>query len=312
MANLKEIRNRIGSVKNTRKITSAMSRIAAARLQRAQKALLASRPYAERVRAIVGDLANELVATDARVDHPLLEQRTAKRSLVVVVSADRGLCGGFNTAVARDAADLIRTQKSEGLEVVVYCVGRKAGAYLRSQKIAVDHVFAAPDSKTAVDLADEVAGALRGAFIDGADASGVVKGEAARADRVTVVYNRFKNVLTQETTRLPLLPFRTEHAAAPVAAAHGKHAQAAGRKFEPDIKTLVDYLVPMAVQATVVQVMLNSVASEIAARRNAMDAATDNASQLISDLTLVYNRERQAAITKELMEIIGGAEALKG
>ncbi|TPV93499.1 MAG: ATP synthase F1 subunit gamma [Myxococcales bacterium FL481] len=292
MANLKEIRNRIGSVKNTRKITSAMSRIAAARLRKAQNAMTRAQVYADRVTA----MAREVVPGVAADIHPYLERRAVKRVGVVVVTADRGLCGGFNGGVGRSAQSLIEQRRDAGQQVVVVAVGRKGAGFLRGRGIAVETVHTAPEPDTAVTLAKEVAASAFAMF--GAD-------EEQRVDEVVLIYNHFKNVLTQEVTQLTLLPV-TSGADADASSEKGPE-----RVFEPSVPALLATLLPLTVETHLQKAMFHSAAAEVAARRTAMDAATDNASELIGELTLEYNRERQAAITKELMEIIGGSEALK-
>lgn len=292
MANLKEIRNRIGSVKNTRKITSAMSRIAAARLRKAQNAMARAQVYADRVTAMAREVLPD-VSEDA---HPYLERRAVKRVGVITVTADRGLCGGFNGAVGRDANLLIAERRKAGQKAVVVGVGRKGAGFLRGRGHTVVATHAAPEPDTAVALAKEVAARAFAMFSDEGD-DGV--------DEVILIYNRFKNVLTQEVTRVTLLPVIPDESS--------EEGTTAGpeRVFEPSVDGLLATLLPLTVETHLQKAMFHSAAAEVAARRAAMNSATDNASQLIDELTLEYNRERQAAITKELMEIIGGSEALK-
>lgn len=295
MANLKEIRGRIGSVKNTRKITSAMGRIASARLVKTQNLKASARPYGERMQEVVGELVAEL-SDDEGPAHPLLrETESPKTTLIVLVTADRGLCGGFNANASRCAFLRAKEIKGAGQEVELFCVGKKGASNLRHRGFTSVRNFDAPSLDSAISLANEVAAVVRDRFLSG------------EVDRVEVVYNHFTNVITQTAKSIPLLPVP----------AQGQNrgdvsAASAERIFEPSREALLDTLLPMAVDTMVQQTMFNSMASEVAARRTAMDNATDNASQLIDDLTLIYNRERQAAITTELMEIIGGAEALKG
>jgi F-type H+-transporting ATPase subunit gamma len=293
MANLKELRDRIGSVKNTRKITQAMSRIAAARLRRAQNVMTDARAYGERMAAVVGELTTELGDSQ---DHALLIKREVKRVLVVLVTADRGLCGGFNTNPSRETVQFIEDQKAQGREVDVVAVGRKGAVFVEYRKHAVTKKHPAPTVETVLELAKSVAHDLIHAFT-------TAKAED-RPDEIHVVFNYFKNVLTQEVTFTQLLPVP------PVEPDGGQ--QTAERGFEPGAEELLGHLLPVAVESVIQQAFFNSVAAEIAARRQAMDSATDNATELIGDLTLEFNRERQAAITTELMEIVGGAEAMKG
>jgi F-type H+-transporting ATPase subunit gamma len=298
MANLKELRLRIASVKNTRKITSAMSQIASARLRRAQNAALAARPYGDRMREVVEQLVSGIDPAERAAAHPLLAARDpVERVLVVVMTADRGLCGGFNTNVIRGATAFVERQKKEGREVALRLVGNKAAAVLKPEKgWTVMGKHQAPTLATIVPLSKTVASHVMAAFTS--------KEPEQRVDRVILYYNHFVSVLTQRATELQLVPLRPSQSAAGTPAKEPT--------FEPSRTEILAHLVPVAIESMLQQAMFNSVAAEIAARRVAMDAATDNATEMIADLTLEYNRERQAAITKELMEIIGGAEALKG
>jgi F-type H+-transporting ATPase subunit gamma len=316
MANLKEIRSRIGSVKNTRKITSAMSRIAAARLRRAQSAMEAAREYGKRMAVITGDILAEL--DDAPSQHPLLSTNDQEAICYVIVTADRGLCGGFNSSVSRTAERAIKRLREQGREVLVITVGRKGREYLKTYKTtALAHHATASAPVDVVDIAQavttEIMGLHAGTFStsDGLPSPSTDVGSGPRVGEVRIVYNYFRNVITQEVMdeRLIPLPMPGPSAAGSEPRAAVGHAI---RAFEPDVKHLLDHLLPVALETAVQQALYNSVAAEVAARRSAMDSATDNASELIGELTRQYNRERQAAITKELMEIIGGAEALKG
>lgn len=294
MANLKEIRFRIGSVKNTRKITSAMSRIASARLSRAQNAMERARQYGERMRGVVAAAVSEV--EDPASAHPLLAPRAEiKREAVVVVTADRGLCGGFNTNASRIAARILFDARREGREVDVIAVGSKGAAYLRHRGFDARIKLPAPTPDTIVSSARDVMSHCRSLFLG--------EGET-QVDKVHLVFNQFKSMLTQVVVDETLLPVD----AGTLQASEGN----AVRTYEPGVKALLDHLVPVAVETQLQQAFFNSAAAELAARRMAMDSATDNAGDLIKELTLIYNRERQAAITKELMEIVGGAEALKG
>lgn len=298
MATLKEIRARIGSVKNTRKITSAMSRIASARLARAQRAMLDQRPYGERMETVVGQLVGELKADDA---HPLLERRDVHKVAVIAVTADRGLCGPFNANVNKAAYSLIQEREAAGQEVVVVGVGRKVRQFLEARGIRLYENHPAPDYKTATEVAHRVAIQAVSMFKEHDEAATGL----AQVDEVILVYNHFKNVLSQDVRATQLLPV-----AAKEPSPDEPETMALEREHEPDLGALLDHLLPVAVETTVQTAMLNSSAAELAAKRVAMDAATDNASELIRDLTLEYNRGRQAAITSELIEIISGAEAL--
>jgi F-type H+-transporting ATPase subunit gamma len=299
MANLKELRLRISSVKNTRKITSAMSQIASARLRKAQNAALAARPYGDRMREVVEQLVGGIDPAERAAAHPLLAQRDpVERVLLLVMTANRGLCGGFNANVIRGAVQFAEREQKEGRQVVVRLIGAKGAAVLKPQKgWTVRGKHEAPVQETIVPLSKTVASHAMEAFL--------ASEPDQRVDRVVLYYNHFVSVLTQKVTELQIVPLRPPETP-------GEGAPAKEPTFEPSRAEILAHLVPVAIESMLQQAMFNSVAAEVAARRVAMDAATDNATEMIADLTLEYNRERQAAITKELMEIIGGAEALKG
>lgn len=304
MANLKEIRGRIASVKNTRKITSAMSRIAAARLVKAQQAAMAARPYGERLEEVVRALVGNAAEVEGEAVHPLLTQRSGTGRIgVVLLTADRGLAGGFNANVNRAAMQFIRRERGEGRDAVVLAVGKKGRSYLGAVQQPVARFHEAPTLANLVQRAKEVSAEVMAMFEPAAEEG--TPGLPA-VDAVYLVYNYFRSVLTQEPRVVQILPVRAPEPTGPDASVPVPPL------FEPDRASLLGHLLPIALEAQLQQAMFNSIAGEIAARRSAMDSATDNATQLIAELTLKYNRERQAAITRELMEIIGGAEALKG
>ena len=301
MANLKEIRGRIGSVKNTRKITSAMSRIAAARLVKAQQAALAARPYGERLEEVVRALVIGANDGEGGALHPLLAHRTGNNRVgLVLLTADRGLAGGFNANVNRAALSFVKREQLEGREVVLITVGKKGRSFMGSSQV-IERSHDAPTLLNIVERAKEVAAEVMALFEPAADGQLGLP----QCDVVYLAYNYFKSVLTQEPRVVQILPVKP-----PEPGQSGE--QPVPPLFEPDRGSLLGHLLPIALEAQLQQAMFNSIAGEIAARRTAMDSATDNATSLIAELTLHYNRERQAAITKELMEIIGGAEALKG
>lgn len=307
MANLKELRLRIGSVKNTRKITSAMSQIATARLRRAQNAALAARPYGERLQEVVAHLIGGIDPAERSSAHPLLERRDVaegdEHTLYIAMTADKGLCGGFNGNINRSVLATLRAEREAGRKASLITIGVKGGGFFsRDEGLIGKH--AAPTLDTIVELSKAIAAEATGHFLGTAE--GVDADE--RPNKVVLVYNHFVSVLTQDVTELQLCPLKP-------AEASGEGEGGVFQRepiFEPSRGEILEHLVPVTIESMLQQAMFNSVAAEIAARRVAMDAATDNASELIADLTLEYNRERQAAITSELMEIIGGAEALKG
>ena len=287
MPSLKKIRTRIASVKNTQKITRAMKLVAAARLRRAQMNIVAARPYARHLMGVIAE-----ISARAEGAHPLLARRTPKRVGLLVLTSDRGLCGGFNGNVNRRTERWFLEHKEELEEIRLLVVGRKGVEYLKRRKYAIAREYTGVIGAAALPKAQEIAKAAVADFTH------------KRLDAIYVVYNEFKNAAQQRLVVEPLLPVD------PV-----ELSEAAGRydfKYEPDRDELLDRLLPQYVEIEVYRCILESIASEFGARMTAMENATNNASEMIGRLTLEFNRARQASITKELMEIIGGAEALKG
>ena len=288
MADIKTIRKRIGTVRSTQQITKAMKMVAAAKLRRAQAAALAARPYAQKLDAIVTHLVSRL-PDDA---HPLLrspEQTT--RALVILVTSDRGLRGGYNSNLVR-AAEAFIVERS-ALTLSFEPVGRKGTDHLRRRGRPMIAQHPMPAVLDAAGVARDLAREVARRFMDD------------EFDAVFLVYSHFKSALTQVPTVEQLLPFER----------HVEEVSAQSSLdyvFEPGPEQIVGYLLPRLVEVRILHALLEAGASEQAAAMAAMDAATRNASEMIDRLTLVMNRARQAAITKELMEIIGGAEALKG
>jgi F-type H+-transporting ATPase subunit gamma len=303
VANLKIIRKRISSVKSTQKITRAMKMVAGARLNRAQNQIQAMRPYAvETARVLHSVVGSALAAQDdggqeAEVPHPLLARREEKRVLYLVLTSDRGLCGAFNSSVLRKAEALWKQAQAAGKEVQFHVVGRKGRDYLKRRNAPVAEVLDGVWDKLSIEQARRVARGILRPFA------------AGQVDAIYLVYNEFKSAMTQTVVAEPLFPL-----SARVVAGEAGEAEAATPPidyvFEPDQSTLLSVLVPMYVEVTVLRALYESTASELGARMTAMDSATKNARDMIAKLTLQYNRARQAAITTELMEIIGGAEAL--
>lgn len=300
MPTLKDIRKRIASVKNTQKITRAMKLVSAAKLRRAQEAMQELRPYAAKNRELLQSLVAQLGAADSeQAAHPLLARReTVKRIAVLALSSDRGMCGGFNSSLQKALAGYVRTRRAEVDEVVVFGLGRRVSLFIDKSGFGKGESFgeiitASRDEEGAIHT---IAQRLVDGFLGG------------EFDEVVVIFNSFKSAIAQVATVQPLLPVVAEVGAE---AAAGAGATSTGDLiYEPDQTSLLAYLVPRSVEVQVRQAILESVAGEHAARMNAMNSATDNASEMIKSLTLQANRARQAAITKELMEIIGGAEAL--
>lgn len=294
MANLKALRIRINSVRSTRKITSAMKMVAAAKLRRAQETAEAARPYAERMSRMMGSLAGAL---EGRADAPALLAGTGKDDvhLVVVVTSDRGLCGSFNVGVARAARLKISELRAAGKEVKILCIGRKGRDSLRREygSAIVDTVTGIEKGlgfQTASDIATTVADMYA----------------AGEFDVAWLVYNRFKSVMSQVVTWQQLIPF----AASGEDDAEGDDLGGAVYIFEPDETEILEHLLPQNMGVQVFRSLLESQASEHAARMTAMDSATRNAGDMIDRLNTLYNRTRQAAITTEITEIVSGAEAL--
>ncbi len=295
MASLKDIRKRIGSVKNTQKITRAMKLVAAARLRKAQEAITAARPYSEALSRVVGDLA-EHAGRDA---HPLLAEKTGDRILLVVMTSDKGLAGGFNAQINRKVAELIK-ETWKGKDVKLRIVGRKGNDYSkrRFESNILDFRLA-PTGDSALEFSRELSNEIVDEFLDD------------KVDRVVVLYNEFVSAMTQNVTEMQVLPVQ------PAVREESEdeseeHAGAGDFVYEPSKQDLLDHLVPLAVQNSVFKSCLESIASELGSRMSAMDSATNNAGEMINKLTLTYNRARQAAITTELTEIVSGAESLKG
>lgn len=314
MANQKEIRKRIGSVKSTQKITRAMKMVAGARLNRAQQRIQALRPYAVQtgavLRSVVGstpvETGGELEAEIQQVDHPLLAYRPERSRLLLVITSDRGLCGAFNTNILRRAERIWHEAEAEGKTVKIAVIGRKARDFFRRRNAPLTEVFDGVWDNLGMDQARRVARSVLRPFL------------AAEVDSIYLIYNEFKSAMSQMVVAEPLFPL--VRVADEVAAGSAEDPSAsevhvgAPREFifEPDKEALLDVLVPMYIEITLLRALYESMASELGARMTAMDSATKNASDMIDRLTLQYNRARQAAITTELMEIIGGAEALSG
>jgi F-type H+-transporting ATPase subunit gamma len=299
MANLKAIRRRISSVKGTQKITRAMKMVAGARLARAQQRILALRPYAVRTGTVLADVVQALAESESTpTDHPLLTRRAETRALILVITTDRGQVGAFNTNIARAAERLWREKKDAGVEVQIATIGRKGRDYFQRRKAPVFHAFTGVWESLDFEQSRRIARTILVPFLRG------------EVDSIYLVYNEFKSAMSQKVVVDPLLPL------APPPASEGEPGVADWEKhreflFEPDKEALMERLVPMYVEVTLLRSLLESTASELGARMTAMDSATKNASDMITRLTLEYNRARQAAITTELMEIIGGAEALR-
>lgn len=296
MPSLKELRNRINSVKQTRKITSAMKLVAASKLRRAQEQAEASRPFAERMSAMLANLA---AGSKDMPGAPALLAGTGKEEthLIVVATADRGLCGGFNSSIARGARRQIAELKEQGKTVKIMCVGRKGRDQLRRDY-----------KNDIVEFVDGVVGKKR---LDFADAAGVAQKitdmyDAGEFDVCTIVYNKFQSAVTQILTHKQIVPVEPPEAVEDATPADNR----AVYEFEPNEEEILAELLPRNLAVQIFGALVENAASEQGARMAAMDNATRNAGEMINKLTLSYNRQRQAQITKELIEIISGAEAV--
>lgn len=288
MANLKEVKNKIGGVKKTSQITKAMNMVAAAKLRGAQERMERFRSYAEK-------FAEAMQSVSGNMDpgqFPLMQPREVNSVALVVVTSDRGLCGSFNVNILKTSERLIRQFQSEGKKVSLVCVGKKSRNYF-SKRATVRRSY--PDIMNTFQMfnAREIATDIAAAFLSG------------EIDEVRLVYSRFQTVATQRPVSEPLLPVQ------PVAAA-GESGATAEYIYEPDPVAIMETLLPLYLNVMVYHAMLEVSAGEHAARMTAMDNATKACSDMIHSLTLLYNKARQSAITAELMDIVGGAEALKG
>jgi F-type H+-transporting ATPase subunit gamma len=292
MATLKELRLRIRSVRSTQKITSAMKMVAASRLRRAQEQAEAARPYAQRMERMLASLAANL---RGMVNAPPLLAGTGKDAthLIVVATSDRGLAGGFNATILRDARRMIRELTAGGKTVKILTIGRKGRDALRRDhaRLVVESLTDLGRPRLTFDTARDVADRVLGRFA------------ADEFDACTIVYNRFQSAMTQIVTRQALIPFAPPEAPAP-SANQGVY------EFEPEEADILADLLPRNLAVQIYTALLENAASEQGARMTAMDNATRNAGEMIDSLNMTYNRSRQAAITKELIEIISGAEAL--
>jgi len=288
MPSLKDIKKRISSVKNTQQITKAMKMVSAAKLRRAQDAVVAARPYADKML----DVLSSLALREEPGVHPLLEERGKGKALVVLMTADRGLCGGFNSNISKTAERFINDNEEgyEGYDLLI--VGRKGNEYLKSRHGEIitkvhEHVTGSVDFALASVIGEEVVEP----FVEGT------------YDAVFLVYNSFQSAISQEQTVRQLLPIVPKEIEG--------DGYSAEYLYEPSRGKVLEQILPKHINVQIFRSLLESVASEHGARMTAMDSASKNASEMIDRLTLQYNRARQAAITKELMEIISGAESIK-
>ena len=291
MPSLKDLKTRINSVKSTQKMTSAMKMVAAAKLRRAQDSAERGRPYADRMQQIINSLAAK--ADPASAPQLLVGNGQDRTHLLVVISADRGLCGGFNGAITRQTRTEVARLRGEGKTVKLLMVGRKSADALRRElgDAYIESLEGIQGTSVAFGDAASIGDTVRAGF------------EAGEFDVCTVIFNKFKSAISQEVTLKKLIPAEVDETAP-------ADDSGVSYEYEPDEEELLAAVLPRNISTQIYSALLESSAAELAARMTAMDNATRNAGDLIDRLTLVYNRTRQATITKELIEIISGAEAV--
>ena len=287
MPSLQGLRRKIGSIKNTQKITKAMKMVAAAKLKRAQERILAARPYAKKMAVVLSSLASRV----NRQAHPLLRKPSGTRIELLVVTSDRGLCGAFNTNILRKAVEFLREKQEAGATVTVSIVGRKGRDFFRRRPWTRRQEWVGVFDRLSYEHALDIGGDIVQQFTSGT------------FDELYIVYNEFKSVIQQRVVVEKLLPIESLDQEA--------GALGGGYLFEPNEEELLKVLLPKHIEVQAFHALMESSAAELGARMAAMDGATRNAGELIKKLTLYYNKTRQAAITKELMDIVGGAEALR-
>ena len=293
MATLRDIKRRIKGVKNTQQITKAMKMVAAARLRRAQENIMNARPYSRKISAVLG----HLLKLEGNSGDLFFQSRDVNRVALVVVTSDRGLCGSFNMNVIRNAEELLKGELkplNDSGNVDIYCIGRKGNEYFtkREYNVVGSHIgiFSNLKFEFAVKLVTE----LTQRYL------------AGEIDKIVVAYNEFRSVMQQKYTLETLLPVEKIDSAE-----SAEHHQAVEYIYEPDKQSIINSLLPRHLKALLWKILLESYAAELGARMTAMDMATENAKELIRSLTITFNKERQAAITKEILEIVSGANALK-
>jgi len=294
MANLKEIRNRIASVKSTKQVTSAMKMVSAARLRKAQDAIISIRPYVNKLQEVLSSVSGSLESNE-NIKNVYGDQREIEKVLIVILTSNRGLCGGFNSNVVKLAFDVIENKyfevaKKGNLDIIT--IGKKAKDLLKTKNIVPVASYDEIYDDLSFKSASELSGHFMELFVDG------------KYDRIEIIYNQFKNAAVQVLSAeqfLPIKPLETEEADIDL-----------DYIFEPTQEYIIEELIPKSLKIQFFKILLDSVASEHGARMTAMHIATDNATEIIRDLNLQYNKARQASITNEILEIVSGAEALKG
>jgi len=287
MPSLQGLRRKIGSIKNTQKITKAMKMVAAAKLKRAQDRILAARPYAKKMAVVLGSLSSRV----NRQAHPLLRKPSGTRIELLVVTSDRGLCGAFNTNILRKAVEFLREKQEAGCTVTVSVIGRKGRDFFRRRQWNRRQEWVGVFDRLSYEHALDIGGDIVQQFTSGT------------FDELHIVYNEFKSVIQQRVVVEKLLPIESLDQEA--------EKLGGGYLFEPDEEELLKVLLPKHIEVQTFHALMESAAAELGARMAAMDGATRNAGEMIKKMTLYYNKTRQSAITKELMDIVGGAEALR-
>lgn len=287
MATLRDIKRRITAVKSTKQITKAMKMVAAAKLRRAQNRMIDMRPYADKMNSVISSM------TGGEAAHPLLVKRPRKTVEILVLSSDRGLCGAYNTNIIKAAEKLISTRHDEKFNVSISIVGKKAADYYKRRDITIRNSWVGLSGKLTYTDAQKIGSDIVENYVN------------ETIDEVFIIYNKFVTVMNQEVTVKKLMPVSAEESEA------GAEEPSTVFIFEPSQKEILNQLLPKNVEVQIYRALLESQASEEAARMTAMENATQNADEMIERLTLQYNKARQATITKELMDIVGGVEALK-
>ncbi|TSA25765.1 MAG: ATP synthase F1 subunit gamma [Ignavibacteriales bacterium] len=292
MATLRDIKSRIKGVKNTQQITKAMKMVAAARLRRAQENIVNAKPYSRKI----AEMLQHLLNVEKNFSNPLLMEREVKKISLIVVTSDRGLCGGFNMNIIRKTEEIIKDQYADYHQsgnLLLYCVGKKGNDYFTKRNYKVEGSYPGIFSNLKFEFASGLIKELTSKYISG------------ETDKVLVIYNEFKSVIQQKTTveqLFPIKPFETNV---------NEPIHDTDYIYEPDKVNIINKLLPKHLNAQMWTALLDSYAAELGARMTAMDMATENAKELIRSLNLTYNKVRQASITKEILEIVSGANALK-
>lgn len=290
MATLRDIKRRIKGVTSTQQITKAMKMVAASKLRRATESVINARPYAKHI----STLLSHLVTEDDQSSNPLLFERKINNVAVVVVAADRGLCGGFNNNIIKETARYINEDlKDNGIDHLLFCVGKKSSDYFTKRNFNIGKTYPGIFSSLNYTFAQQIVDELLSKYFDGT------------FDKVIIIFNEFKSVIQQKIVIEQFLPIPIE------SSTENNKTVDHNYIYEPDQKSIFDYLIPKHLKGQMWRMLLESNAAEFAARMTAMDNATTNAKELIRTLNLTYNKERQAAITKEILEIVSGANALR-